>query len=83
MTTLLDPLFTEIDAQVLIARAADVGFRLAELETNAGQAVWEWRRGDEPRPQFVLRRVALHWMREFLAREGKVAFVSDAGSSIV
>jgi len=82
MTTLIEPLVTEIDAQVLLARAADSGFRLVDIETSAGQTVWEWRRGDEPRPQFVLRRVALHWMQEFLVRESKVAFVSDSGPSI-
>jgi hypothetical protein len=82
MTTPAESVVTEIDAQVVLARAADAGFRLAELETPAGQTVWEWRRGDEPRPQFVLRRVALHWMQEFLGRESKVAFVSDSGPSI-
>ncbi|MEY2524962.1 MAG: hypothetical protein QOJ66_3527, partial [Ilumatobacteraceae bacterium] len=32
------------------------------------QIVWEWRRGDEPRPQFATERVARHWMSEWLDR---------------
>jgi hypothetical protein len=82
MLSTLDPLATELEAQLVIARAADAGFRLASHETDAGQVVWEWRRGSEPRPQFVTRRVAVHWMGEFLEREGAVAFVSDLGQSI-
>ncbi|HEY7107705.1 MAG TPA: hypothetical protein VH986_14985 [Acidimicrobiia bacterium] len=48
--------------------AEALGFELVRYESDTGQAVWEWQRGDEPRPQFVTRRVALHWMREWLAR---------------
>ena len=78
MTTTMDPMF-KLEARSVIARAADAGFRLARYETDTGQTVWEWRRGAEPRPQFVTQRVAVHWMAEFLAREGGLAFVSDAG----
>ena len=52
----------------LIEAAARDGFSLVQYETPTGQLVWEWRRGSEPRPQFVTRRVALVWMREWLAR---------------
>ena len=79
---MLDPLAIELEAQLVIARAADAGFRLVSHETDGGQLVWEWRRGAEPRPQFVTRRVAVHWMGEFLEREGAVAFVSDLGQSM-
>jgi hypothetical protein len=50
----------------LIAAAAKDGFALVQYETPTGQVVWEWRRGHEPRPQFVTRRVALVWMEEWL-----------------
>ena len=51
---------------LVLRRAAASGFSLVQYETETGQLVWEWRRGSEPRPQFVTRRVALHWMREWL-----------------
>ena len=50
----------------LIERARQAGFELATRDTDTGQAVWEWRRGDEPRPQFVTERVARHWMFRWL-----------------
>jgi hypothetical protein len=50
----------------LLAEAASAGFRLVEYRTDTGQSVWEWRRGDEPRPQFVTRRVALYWIAQYL-----------------
>jgi hypothetical protein len=49
-----------------VARAAEQGFRLARYTTDNGHLVWEWRHGLEPRPQFVARRVAIHWMNEWL-----------------
>ena len=65
MATTLDPL-DELLEQAVIARAVARGFRLFQYETDSGQLVWEWRRGTEPRPQFVTRRVALHWMAQQL-----------------
>lgn len=50
----------------LLAHARELGFELATYESSAGQLVYEWRRGDEPRPQFVTRRVALLWMEELI-----------------
>jgi hypothetical protein len=76
-----DPLVPLQEDQTVLARAADAGFQLVQCETDTGQLVWEWRRGNEPRPQFVTRRVAIHWMAEFLTREHKVAFVSKIGQS--
>jgi hypothetical protein len=55
---------------LLEARAARAGFELVNRVTDAGLVVWEWRRGDEPRPQFVTERVARHWMFQLLARAG-------------
>ncbi|MDQ1455692.1 MAG: hypothetical protein QOH28_1312 [Actinomycetota bacterium] len=52
----------------LLARANALGFVLARHEAPNGQIVWEWRRGDEPRPQFATERVARHWMSEWLDR---------------
>jgi hypothetical protein len=52
----------------VVERAADEGFQLVQFETPHGQLVWEWRRGDEPRPQFVSRRVALDYMDDWLRR---------------
>jgi hypothetical protein len=69
MTIAMNPLMVELEEQSIVARAADSGFRLVQYETETGQLVWEWRRGSEPRPQFVTRRVAMHWMDEFLARD--------------
>jgi hypothetical protein len=60
---------------------ADAGFHLVECETDTGQLVWEWRRGREPKPQFVTRRVAIYWMAEYLEREHGVTFVSNIGQS--
>jgi len=68
-----------VDDESVVVAAAAVGFRLVQYETDAGQRVWEWRRGQESRPQFVTRRVAIHWMTELLARERTVAFVSNVG----
>jgi len=50
----------------LMERAAGVGFELTTRITDTGQTVWEWGRGDEPRPQFVTERVARHWMFRWL-----------------
>jgi hypothetical protein len=52
----------------VVERAAAEGFQLVHFETPHGQLVWEWRRGDEPRPQFVSRRVALDYMDDRLRR---------------
>ncbi len=62
-------LSVELEDQAIIARAADAGFRLAPFTTERGTRSWEWRRGNEPRPQFTNRRVAIHWMSELLAQE--------------
>jgi hypothetical protein len=67
-----------LDDDTVVATAAATGFRLVQYETDVGQPVWEWRRGDEPRPQFVTRRIAIRWMTELLAREPTVALVSNA-----
>jgi hypothetical protein len=65
--------------EIVVVEAAAAGFKLFQYETDTGQLVWEWRRGSEPRPQFVTRRIAIHWMRELLRRERSVAFVSNIG----
>jgi hypothetical protein len=52
----------------IVERAAAEGFQLVQYETTQGQLVWEWRRGDESRPQFVSRRVALNFMDDWLRR---------------
>lgn len=79
MTTTLSPQISKFEARSVIARAVKAGFRLEQYETDSGQTVWEWRRGDEPRPQFVTQRVALHWMTEFISRDVGLAFALDAG----
>ena len=70
-----------LEEHTVLAWAADAGYRLVQCETDTGQLIWEWRHGDEPRPQFVARRVAIDWMTELLARERTVAFVSTVGVS--
>jgi hypothetical protein len=57
--------FTQ-SADLLLARAGAVGFELRTRFTDTGQTVWEWCRGEEPRPQFVTERVARHWMHRWL-----------------
>ena len=64
--------------RAILSRAAAIGFRLFQYETGTGRLVWEWRRGLEPRPQFVTRRVALHWMNQFLEREGAKSDSSES-----
>ena len=54
----------------LIERARRAGFELVTRNADTGQTVWEWRRGDEPRPQFVTERVARHWMFRWLDQFG-------------
>ena len=50
-------------------RAARLGFRLSTRETDTGQTVWEWSRGDEgPYVQFVSERVARQWMLDWIQR---------------
>ena len=72
----LHPLEPEADAPAILSRASDVGFSLVQCETDTGQLVWEWRRGDRPRPQFLQRNVAIEWMHNypgFLSRESSDA----------
>ena len=68
MAATIDPMLGELQDEVIIARAAEQGYRLSCYETEHGQLVWEWRRATEPRPQFLSRRVALHWMRDSLGK---------------
>ena len=79
MATLTNPLAEELEQQAVIAQDAHAGFHLVHYKTPTGQVVWERRRGDEPRPQFVTRRVAVHWMQEILERGSPVSFVSNDG----
>lgn len=60
----MDAYESAFDDETVVATAAAAGFRLVQYETDAGQPVWEWRRGDEPGPRFVTRRIAIHWMTE-------------------
>jgi len=63
---MLYPLEPNADEQLTLSRASDAGFSLVQRETDTGQLVWEWRRGDRPRPQFVNRLIAIEWMDVFL-----------------
>jgi hypothetical protein len=66
---MVDNPLSGFEAGAVVEAAARHGFELVELETAEGITIWEWRRGSEPRPQFVTRRVALVWMQELLSRE--------------
>ena len=68
MAATIDQTFGGSQDERILAGAAEHGFRLSHYETEHGQLVWEWRRGTEPRPQFLSRRVALHWMRDWLGK---------------
>jgi len=70
-----------LDDETVVAAAAAVWFSLVQYETEAGQPVWEWRRGKDSGPKFLTRRLAIHWMTELLARDRTVAFVSNADLS--
>jgi len=69
MASLTDPLAGEVLDHAIVARAAAQGSRFVQSETDTGQVVWEWRHRPEPRPQFVTRCVALHWMSDWLDRD--------------
>jgi hypothetical protein len=68
VTTAIGPRSSRHFERDILALAKRNGFRLDHYETETGQLVWEWQRGDEPKPQFVSRRVALHWMADWLQR---------------
>jgi hypothetical protein len=74
------PAHADDDEGVLTAARA-AGFCLLQCETDRCLVVWEWRRGTEPRPQFGSRRVALHWMSEYLGRATPIAYVSERGAA--
>ena len=60
-----------IDRDMVVYGAHEIGFEFAKFSTASGQTVWEWRRGNEPRPQFATERVAIQWMVEWLERESR------------
>ena len=64
------PMFHPADEHFenVLTSVAEEGFHLVQIETSEGQLVWEWRRGNDPKPQFVNRRVALHFMDDLLRR---------------
>jgi hypothetical protein len=74
------PRVSPLEDQLVVTGAAQSGFHLVQCETDTGQLVWEWRRGNEPRPRFVTRRVAIQWMTELLEREHR-RFGSKVGRS--
>jgi len=71
----------DLAERALLARALDAGYRLLQRELGTGLVVWEWEKGDAPRPQFASRSVALHWMSEVLEMGRGVVYVSNAGSA--
>ena len=52
----------------LASRAREAGFSLVQYETDTGQLVFEWRRGDERGPQFLTRHLAWQWLVDRLER---------------
>ena len=52
----------------LVSRAREAGFSLVQYETDTGQLVFEWRRGNERGPQFLTRHLAWLWLVERLER---------------
>jgi hypothetical protein len=58
-----------IDETDLIARAASRDFSFVQRETDTGQLVWAWRKGEDTRyPRFLTRREAFAWMEDQLGR---------------
>ena len=69
MTTATEPgRGTRLEAEVL-PRAREIGFGLVQYETEVGQLVFEWRKGDDRGPQFLTRHLALLWMIDLLDRD--------------
>ena len=69
MTTTTEPVKgVRLEAEIL-PRATEIGFCLVQYETDMGQLVFEWRRGDDPGPQFLTRHLALLWMIDLLDRD--------------
>jgi hypothetical protein len=52
----------------LLPRAREAGFSLVQYETDTGQLVFEWRRGDDRGPQFLTRQLAVLWLSDRLER---------------
>ena len=62
----------------LILRAREAGFSLVQYETDTGQLVFEWRRGDERGPQFLTRDLALRWLVDRLEPGHGVLDIANA-----
>jgi hypothetical protein len=73
MGTIEADISEEDTGDLLIDKAASLGFALVRGVSHTGQIVREWQRGDEPRPQFASERVARHWMSEWLERFGEAS----------
>jgi hypothetical protein len=77
----MNRLVPALEEHTVLAWAAEAGYRLVQYETDTGQLIWGWRHGDGPRPQFVTRRIAIHWITQLLERDHGAPFVSSAGMS--
>jgi hypothetical protein len=67
------------DMDSLLEEAARADFVLVNYLTPSGQAVWEWRRGDDSRPRFLIERLAHQWMRRWL--DGSRSAITDRRAS--
>ena len=62
----------------LLPRARDAGFSLVQYETDTGQLVFEWRRGNERGPQFVTRHLALLWLVDRFERGRDILDIANS-----
>jgi hypothetical protein len=69
----VEPLAGALLEAQLRPRAREAGFDLVQYVTPLGQLVFEWRRGEDPGPQFLSRHLALMWMVDRLARDHQLA----------
>jgi hypothetical protein len=67
VATRFRPLAEQLEL-ALHPRAREAAFSLVQYETSLGQLVFEWRRGEDPGPQFLTRHLALLWMVDWLER---------------
>jgi hypothetical protein len=66
----------------LLPRAREAGFSLVQYETDTGQLVFEWRRGNDRGPQFLTRHLALLWLLDRLERGDDVLDIANPDDSL-
>jgi hypothetical protein len=66
----------------LLPRAREAGFSLVQYETDTGQLVFEWRRGNDRGPQFLTRQLALVWLVDELERRHDILDIPNTDGQL-